>query len=174
MNGSLFEGSELLSLFSGRLLVFPAWLQHSVSASAAECERVSVSFNVMFTDYTRAMIHALGLINACAARVNRDVGILPADLSEAIEAAAMAVAEGRYDDQFPVDVFQSGSGISTNMNASRIARTALEQGRAVIDVAREQSGLTEAGFVELLDPEQMARPHDHPRAPTHKGGGRGT
>jgi len=39
----------------GRLLVFPAWLQHSVSASAAECERVSVSFNVMFTDYTRAM-----------------------------------------------------------------------------------------------------------------------
>ena len=55
MNGSLFESSELLSLFSGRLLVFPAWLQHSVSASAAECERVSVSFNVMFTDYTRAM-----------------------------------------------------------------------------------------------------------------------
>jgi uncharacterized protein (TIGR02466 family) len=39
----------------GRLLVFPAWLQHSVSVSAAECERVSVSFNVMFTDYTRAM-----------------------------------------------------------------------------------------------------------------------
>ncbi|MEA3277260.1 MAG: 2OG-Fe(II) oxygenase family protein, partial [Pseudomonadota bacterium] len=39
----------------GRLLVFPAWLQHSVSANAAESERVSVSFNVMFTDYTRAM-----------------------------------------------------------------------------------------------------------------------
>jgi fumarate hydratase class II len=55
--------------------------------------------------------------------------------------------------------------------ASRIARTALEQGRAVIDVARELSGLTEAGLAALLDPEQMARPHDHSRAPTQNGGG---
>lgn len=78
------------------------------------------NFRISGLRLPRAMIHALGLIKACAARVNRDLGVLPADLSEAIEAAAMAVAEGRYDDQFPVDVFQTGSGTSTNMNANEV------------------------------------------------------
>jgi fumarate hydratase class II len=78
------------------------------------------NFRISGLRFPWAMIHALGLIKACAARVNRDLGVLPRDLSEAIEAAAMAVAEGRYDDQFPVDVFQTGSGTSTNMNANEV------------------------------------------------------
>lgn len=78
------------------------------------------NFRISGLRFPRAMIHALGLIKACAARVNRDLGVLPVDLSEAIEAAAIAVAEGRYDDQFPVDVFQTGSGTSTNMNANEV------------------------------------------------------
>ncbi len=78
------------------------------------------NFRISGQRFPRAMIHALGLIKACAARVNRDLGILPADLLEAIEVAAMAVAEGRYDEQFPVDVFQTGSGTSTNMNANEV------------------------------------------------------
>jgi fumarate hydratase class II len=57
--------------------------------------------------------------------------------------------------------------------ASKIARTALEQGRAVIEVAREQSGIAEAELAELLDPEQMARPQDHPCAPRRNGRGPG-
>jgi fumarate hydratase class II len=78
------------------------------------------NFRISGLRFPPAMIHALGLINACAARVNRDLGVLPADLCGAIEAAAMVVAEGRYDDQFPVDVFQTGSGTSTNMNTNEV------------------------------------------------------
>jgi fumarate hydratase class II len=80
----------------------------------------NANFRISGLCFPRAMIHALGLIKACAASVNRDLGVLPGDLSEAIEAAAMAIAEGRYDDQFPVDVFQTGSGTSTNMNANEV------------------------------------------------------
>jgi fumarate hydratase class II len=94
--------------------------------------------------FPRALVGGLGLVKACAARVNRDPGILPGELSQAIEAAAMDVAHGGYDDQFPVDVFQTGSGTSTNMNANEViaelARRRL--GRAVHpndDVNRGQS-----------------------------------
>lgn len=87
----------------------------------AEQTRLAVAnFRISGLRFPRAFIHALGLIKACAARVNCDLGVLPADLCGAIEAAAMAVAEGRYDDQFPVDVFQTGSGTSTNMNANEV------------------------------------------------------
>jgi fumarate hydratase class II len=68
----------------------------------------------------RALVRALGLIKACAARVIRDLRILPADVAQAVEESAIEVAEGGYDDQFPVDVFQTGSGPSTNMNANEV------------------------------------------------------
>ena len=67
-----------------------------------------------------AFVRALGLIKACAARVNSDLGLLPADLGGAVAEAASEVAEGRHDDQFPVDVFQTGSGTSSNMNANEV------------------------------------------------------
>ena len=68
----------------------------------------------------RPFLRALGLIKAAAARVNGQMGHLPPDKAAAIEAAANEVVEGRHDDAFVVDVFQTGSGTSTNMNANEV------------------------------------------------------
>ena len=65
-------------------------------------------------------IRALGLIKGAAARVNADLGLLDPKIADAIQAAAREVAEGKLDDQFVVDVFQTGSGTSTNMNANEV------------------------------------------------------
>src|SRR5919197_578095 len=62
----------------------------------------------------------LGRIKAAAARVNAELGLLDADKAERIAAAADRVAEGELDDQFPIDVFQTGSGTSSNMNANEV------------------------------------------------------
>jgi fumarate hydratase class II len=67
-----------------------------------------------------AFIHALGLIKSCAARVNGRLGRLPPAIAEAIASASDEVAAGLHDDQFPVDVFQTGSGTSSNMNANEV------------------------------------------------------
>jgi len=66
------------------------------------------------------LIHALGLIKAAAARVNLALGLLDRDTAGAVEKAALEVAEGRWDAEFPIDVFQTGSGTSTNMNANEV------------------------------------------------------
>jgi fumarate hydratase class II len=66
------------------------------------------------------MVRALGLIKQAAARVNHDLGLLDDRLTEAIVAAASEVAQGLLDDHFPVDVFQTGSGTSSNMNANEV------------------------------------------------------
>jgi fumarate hydratase, class II len=66
------------------------------------------------------VIRWLGRLKAAAARVNGELGQLDADLAERIAAAADAVAEGEHDDQFPIDVFQTGSGTSSNMNANEV------------------------------------------------------
>ncbi|MDR1393994.1 MAG: class II fumarate hydratase [Bifidobacteriaceae bacterium] len=65
-------------------------------------------------------IHALAQIKRAAARANAELGVLPADLAEAIEWAAGQVAAGLYDDQFPLDVYQTGSGTSSNMNMNEV------------------------------------------------------
>jgi fumarate hydratase, class II len=67
-----------------------------------------------------AVIHWLGRIKAAAARVNRDLGVLDEGLADRIAAAADRVGEGEFDDQFPLDVFQTGSGTSSNMNANEV------------------------------------------------------
>ncbi|HSJ17970.1 MAG TPA: class II fumarate hydratase [Solirubrobacterales bacterium] len=66
------------------------------------------------------VVHWLGRIKAAAARVNGELGLLDAELAERIAAAADAVADGEHDDQFPIDVFQTGSGTSSNMNANEV------------------------------------------------------
>jgi fumarate hydratase class II len=66
------------------------------------------------------VVHWLGRIKGAAARVNADLGLLDADVAERIATAADAVAAGEHDDQFPVDVFQTGSGTSSNMNANEV------------------------------------------------------
>ena len=71
------------------------------------------------------LIQALGVVKAAAARSNVAAGVLESDVGAAIADAAMAVASGEYDDQFPVDIFQTGSGTSSNTNANEvIARVA--------------------------------------------------
>jgi fumarate hydratase class II len=68
----------------------------------------------------RAFIRALGLIKHAAAGANAELGDLPRDVASAIQAAALEVAGGRHDHQFPLDVFQTGSGTSSNMNANEV------------------------------------------------------
>ena len=67
-----------------------------------------------------AFVEALGLIKWAAAGVNAELGLLDEDVAEAIRSAALEVAAGEHHDQFPVDVFQTGSGTSSNMNANEV------------------------------------------------------
>ena len=67
-----------------------------------------------------SVVHWLGRIKGAAARVNAELGLLDGDLAERIASAADRVAEGEFDDQFPIDVFQTGSGTSSNMNANEV------------------------------------------------------
>src|SRR4051794_34046149 len=67
-----------------------------------------------------SVVHWLGRIKGAAARVNVELGKLDADIGERIAEAGEAVAHGEYDDQFPIDVFQTGSGTSSNMNANEV------------------------------------------------------
>ncbi len=89
----------------------------------AQTQRAVENFPISGRGLERAQIRALGLLKAAAARVNQRLGRLDADLADAIAAAAEEVAEGRHDDQFPIDVFQTGSGTSSNMNANEVIAT---------------------------------------------------
>jgi fumarate hydratase class II len=74
------------------------------------------------------VVRWLGRIKGAAARANADLGLLDADLADRIAAAADEIAEGRHDDQFPIDVFQTGSGTSSNMNANEVIATLAGEG----------------------------------------------
>jgi fumarate hydratase class II len=86
----------------------------------AQTARAVENFPISRMRFQRPFLRALGLIKAAAARVNGRMGHLPPAKAAAIEAAANEVAEGRYDDAFVVDVFQTGSGTSSNMNANEV------------------------------------------------------
>lgn len=86
----------------------------------AQTQRAVDNFPISGLRIPRAMIRALGLIKATAARVNLDLGLLSSDLAAAIVEAATEVANGQYDEHFPIDVFQTGSGTSSNMNANEV------------------------------------------------------
>src|SRR3954454_17509281 len=70
----------------------------------------------------------LGRIKGAAARANADLGLLDADMADRIAAAAERIAKGELDDQFPIDVFQTGSGTSSNMNANEVLATLAGEG----------------------------------------------
>jgi fumarate hydratase, class II len=94
---------------------------------AAQTARAVANFPISDLRLPRRFIAALGHVKAAAARANMALGLLSDPPGTAIERAALEVAEGRFDDQFLVDVFQSGSGTSTNMNANEvIANRAIE------------------------------------------------
>ncbi len=94
-----------------------------VPASAlwgAQTQRALQNFPATGLRMPRSFIRALGLIKHAAAVANAELGDLPQELATAIQAAALDVAAGRYDEHFPVDVFQTGSGTSSNMNANEV------------------------------------------------------
>jgi len=85
-----------------------------------ETTKAVANFPISGEPVPASVIHWLGRIKAAAARVNAELGLLEGELAERIAAAADRVAEGAFDDQFPIDVFQTGSGTSTNMNANEV------------------------------------------------------
>src|SRR5690606_28140119 len=98
------------------------------------------NFPISGQRFGRRFIQALGLIKKSAAETNVVLGALDAGIGAAIVKAADEVIEGRWDDQFVLDIYQTGSGTSTNMNANEV-------------VARRASALTEGG--------EVVHPNDH-------------
>lgn len=86
----------------------------------AQTRRAVLNFAISPLRMPRPMIRALGLVKKAAAQVNLDLGLLEASRAQAIIEAAQAVAEGKHDDQFVVDIFQTGSGTSSNMNTNEV------------------------------------------------------
>src|SRR5512146_2221368 len=89
----------------------------------AETRKAVDNFPVSGEPIPAPVARWLGRIKAAAARVNADLGLLAAALADRIAAAADRIAAGELDDQFPIDVFQTGSGTSSNMNANEVIAT---------------------------------------------------
>jgi fumarate hydratase, class II len=90
---------------------------------AAQTQRAVQNFHISGEHLSRDLIGALASIKGAAAVINGELGVLAPDMAKAIHDAAAEVARGRYDDQFPIDVFQTGSGTSSNMNANEVIAT---------------------------------------------------
>ena len=86
----------------------------------AQTQRAVQNFPISNRQMDRRFIRALGIVKKAAATANRDLETIPEEKAEAIRDAATEVIDGEHDDQFPVDVFQTGSGTSTNMNANEV------------------------------------------------------
>jgi fumarate hydratase class II len=98
----------------------------------AQTQRALQNFNISTLRMPRQFIRALGLVKWAAARANAELGELDLGLARAIASAAAEVSEGRHDAQFPLDIFQTGSGTSSNMNANEV----------IAHLAARDSGLT--------------------------------
>src|SRR6188472_531149 len=85
-----------------------------------ETEKAIANFTVSGEPIPAPVARWLGRIKAAAARVNADLGLLDSDIAERIASAGDRIAAGEFDDQFPIDVFQTGSGTSSNMNANEV------------------------------------------------------
>ena len=86
----------------------------------AQTQRAVENFPISGRPLERTQIRAMGLLKAACAQVNKDLGLLDGTLADAIIAAATEIADGKHDDQFPIAVFQTGSGTSSNMNANEV------------------------------------------------------
>lgn len=98
----------------------------------AQTQRAVENFPISGTPIEPRLIAALGTVKQAAARANEDLGVLPSELAAAIGTAAAEVAAGDHDDHFPIDVFQTGSGTSSNMNTNEVIASLA--GRAGVDV----------------------------------------
>src|SRR5260370_15785375 len=110
----------------------------------AQTQRAVENFRIAGHRLQPAFVKALGLIKACAARANGELGVLPGERAASIAEASDRIAAGEYYDQFVVDVFQTGSGTSTNMNANEVIGTLAG---APTPVARDENQLREDSFV---------------------------
>lgn len=86
----------------------------------AQTQRAVQNFPISGRTMPRGFIRALGLIKATAAEVNAELGLLPKAIAKAVRQAALEVAQGGYDAHFPIDIYQTGSGTSSNMNANEV------------------------------------------------------
>ena len=89
----------------------------------AQTQRAVENFPISGIPFSRVFIRALGMIKGAAAAVNQDLGMMDAEMSAAIQRAAKEVEEGQHDRHFPIDIFQTGSGTSSNMNANEVMAT---------------------------------------------------
>ena len=93
----------------------------------AQTQRAVDNFPVSGICISRPLIHALGVIKQGAAKVNAELDNIPKDVAHAIQLAAQEVIDGKLDEHFPIDIYQTGSGTSSNMNANEvIAHRAME------------------------------------------------
>ena len=90
---------------------------------AAQTQRAVENFPISGLTFDRRFIQALGVVKKGAALANRDLGMIEPDVADAIVGAADEVIAGEWDDHFPVDIFQTGSGTSSNMNANEVLAT---------------------------------------------------
>ena len=109
----------------------------------AQTQRAVENFPISGITFGRRFVRALGIVKKGAAQANRDLGLVDEETADAIVAAADEVIAGEHDDQFPVDVFQTGSGTSSNMNANEV----------IANRAAEIAG------AEIGD--RVVHPHDH-------------
>jgi fumarate hydratase, class II len=86
----------------------------------AQTQRAVENFPISGRGLERTQIRALGLLKGACAQVNKDLGLLAPEKADAIIAAAAEIADGLHDNQFPIDVFQTGSGTSSNMNTNEV------------------------------------------------------
>src|SRR5215210_7189759 len=93
-----------------------------------ETTKAIANFPVSGEPVPAAVVHWLGRLKGAAARVNAELGLLDAEVAQRIAAAADGIADGRHDRQFPIDVFQTGSGTSSNMNANEVIATLAGEG----------------------------------------------
>jgi fumarate hydratase class II len=99
----------------------------------AQTQRAVQNFPISGRPMPRGFIRALGLVKAAAADVNAALGLLPKGIAKAVQAAAQEVASGAHDAHFPIDVYQTGSGTSSNMNANEVIATlATRAGKAAV------------------------------------------
>jgi fumarate hydratase class II len=93
----------------------PAW-----AFWGAQTQRAVANFSISSLRIPTALVRAMAVVKAASALVNRDLGLVERRLADAIQSAAQEVSEGKWDAHFPIDVFQTGSGTSWNMNANEV------------------------------------------------------
>ena len=121
----------------------------------AQTQRAVANFPISGQPMPRPFIRALGLIKAAAAEANRELGLVTVEMAGAIVSASLEVATGDHDAHFPVDVFQTGSGTSSNMNANEVIADA---GHETVGAARApQRPRQLRPVVERRDPDRDPR-----------------